>query len=434
MGDFFDDFNAVNQKAWISQIETDLKGKSIAETLHYTDDIEGINYKSHYHKEEIQSKDEDPGQLPYTRGANFKSNDWTLIHIQEEGNPKDMNKSILHALMNGATGLELNLFHFDKEACKTILKDIAFEYITTSIIYNTEEQKRFLENLIKSNEGYNGSIIGTSEVFTTESPKIRTHIVDGSQVQRAGGNNVQEVSYLLHNGHIVFHRLIEIGLSPDDAATKIKFKIGIGSNYFLEIAKIRSFRRLWSEIVNAYNPDHSCSCLAYVQAVTGSLNKSLKDPYTNLLRQTTEAMSAVVAGVDELLVLPYNWRAANPDLKRPQRLSKNIGLILKEESYLDKVIDPSGGSYSLESLTEEVIDKSWSLFQNLEKEGVSYLFPLVAETKQKRIDAIESKESTLIGVNKYLNEDKTNEQWQDPVKLTVGAELILERECQTIKA
>lgn len=434
MGDFFDDFKAVDQKEWISQIETDLKGKSISETLHYSDEIEGINYKAHYHKKEIFSEDKKPGQLPYKRGANFKSNDWVLVHIQEKSNPKDMNKSILHALMNGATGLDINLFYFNIEECITILDDIAFEYITTNITYNTEDQKIFLESLITSNQKFNGSITGASNTFTTTNSSIRTQIIDGTQVQRAGGNNIQEISYLLHNGHSVFHKLIESGLTPDDAATQIKFKIGIGSNYFFEIAKIRAFRRLWSEIVTAYKPEHPCSSVAYVQAITGSLNKSLKDPYTNLLRQTTEAMSAVVAGIDELLVLPYNWRALNPDLKRSQRLGKNIGLILKEESYLDKVIDPSGGSYSIESLTNEIIDKSWNLFQKLEDKGQHYLIPLIANTKLKRINNIQTNKTTLIGVNKFLNNDTTVEQWQDPVKLSIGDELILERECQTIEA
>jgi methylmalonyl-CoA mutase len=164
------------------------------------------------------------------------------------------------------------------------------------------------------------------------------------------------------------------------------------------------------------------------------LNKSVKDPYTNLLRLTTEALSAIIAGVDELTVLPYDWGTQQMHLEKSQRLSTNISLILKEESYLEKVVDPGGGAYALEALTSELENEGWKLFQHVEQEGISFLQTEISKTVAIRKAQFESGKTTLIGINKFANPEKVENEWLAPKQLIFGQELILERDVTTAKA
>lgn len=433
MSDFFNDFPSVDEKTWIEKIEKDLKGKDINETLHFNSEIEEINYKAYSHKDRAKKIVETPGDGSYLRGGSFKNNDWRNNTNISFSSAKEMNQRALDLLMKGTDSLTFELKSFTSEECETLVKGIGFDFITSTIYYETTEQHEWLSELVTRFNDFNGTFINKGDKKLSLIPKVRNVLVDGTEVQRVGGNCKQEIAYLLYKGHEALFSLLDSGVNIDDASPQIKFKIGIGSNYFFEIVKIRVFRTLWNEIVSAYKPNHKCSAVPYIEAETGNINKSLKDPYNNLLRQTTEALSAVIAGVDELTILPYNWRANKPDLSKTQRLATNIGLIIKEESYLDKVIDPSGGSYNIEDLTKEMKENAWKLFQNLEKNGVNSIKELISKTKNKRVKSIENKTNTLIGVNKYFNEDPSDEVWQTSKELTLGNELILERDCKITK-
>jgi methylmalonyl-CoA mutase len=189
---------------------------------------------------------------------------------------------------------------------------------------------------------------------------------------------------------------------------------------------MRSLRSLWYEVVQAYTEDKQLG-KAYIEAQTGFLNKSLRDPHTNLLRQTTEALSAVVGGIDELSILPYNFYAEKPDLNSTQRLATNIGLLMKEESYMDKVIDPSGGSYNIEELTEKISDKAWSVFQQLEKGEQSKFEESIRAVAAKRIQRVSNEDDLHIGVNKYFNPEQSNEDWGKLPSTPFGDMVVLEQ-------
>lgn len=428
--DFFSEFDQVPIEAWEERLKRDLKGESLEDKLHYTDEIEGLNFKAYSHHEEFVYHHSNPGKPNYIRGIYSSDNQWKHTVKVPYDHPKKMNEQALFFLMNGANGLIIDFKEMPIEDCKTVLNEIQLKYITATFYYHTKEQKKWLKALSDNNDAFNGAILGQGDLTSTLIPFTRSKEIDGTQVQRAGGNSMQEIAYLLHVGHRSLFDMIENGMSIDEAAPKLHFKIGVGNNYFVQIAKQRIFRRLWAEVVSAYKPDHDCSKAAYVQCEVGLLNKSLEDPHTNLLRQTTEAMSAIIGGTNELYIQPYNARAKNPDLKNTQRLALNIGLILQEEAYFDKVIDPSGGSFSIEQLSEELQNKTWSLFQEVEKKGLDSLKTVINKTKLKRIEKVEKNENTLIGINVYKNESKNPEKWHQPIDLEMGEELILERDCQ----
>ncbi|MBV8418163.1 MAG: hypothetical protein JO251_23460 [Verrucomicrobia bacterium] len=221
-------------------------------------------------------------------------------------------------------------------------------------------------------------------------------------IHEQGGTAVQELGYGIALG---VERLVERsqpGGDVDDVAKSVRFVFAIGSNYFFEIAKLRAARMLWACAVSAFQPrDESC-CLMNVHATTALCNKSIYDPFANVLRATTEAMAAVIGGCDSLEVRPFRFS---------DRLAMNIQRLLQEESHFDRVADPAGGSYYVEWLTDALANQGWRLFQQVEAEGgyakaKSSIDNALAEARAVRDKAISSRRRTLVGVNNYpdLNE------------------------------
>lgn len=430
MSNYFDDFKTVDASQWMDKISHDLKGKVINDALHYCDDIENIPYQAYQFS--LKTTPQTPGEMPYTRGGKSTTNAWSIVNEINLNTPEEMNKKSLSLLMKGAEALIIDFSSFSLAQCDQVIQGIGFEYIKATLICHTQEQFDWAHNKLAAINTHLLTIVYDNKLHDSEG--IRNLIVDASSAQKVGANNSQEIAYALHKGHELLVQAMETGLTIDQAVAKIKFNFGIGSNYYFEIAKFRAFRTLWASLVSAYNPSHTCSCLPYVSAETGSLNKSLKDPDTNLLRQTTEAMSAIIAGVNELLIRPYNWRSKEKKVDRSQRFATNIGLILREESYLDKVIDPAGGSYAIEDVTVELESASWKLFQELENVGIDMLREEISIVTKKRVQQIEEKKTTLIGVNKYFNSGLAHiESWDKPFENELGKELILERDCKIVE-
>lgn len=429
MTDFYKEFSTSTEAEWLDKVKKDLKGKSIEEALHKVHPIEEIKYTSYGLAKDNNESHAVPGQPDYARGGKLKNNDWINTVFIPLNTPKNMNAFALKQLMNGATGLAIDLTDFDANQCDLLITDIGLEHITSTFYYSTKVQHEWLSNL-SSTKDLNCSAINIGNQEFEEIRNTANYIVKGIDVQYAGGNIHQEIAYALHSGHELLFRLMNKGMSVDEAAAQIKFKLGIGSNFFFEIAKFKAFRSLWYTIVKSYSPEHSSSTIAYIEAETGFLNKSLKDPHNNLLRQTTEALSAVLGGVEELTIRPYNAWSTDTDLDKTQRLGLNIALLLKEESYLDKVIDPAGGAYILDELMNSVKAKSWSTFQKLEKEGVNFLKNDIEKISKLRIEQTEKETNTHIGINRYFNNDPSETSWKVEVETPFGAPVILEKDCQ----
>ena len=200
----------------------------------------------------------------------------------------------------------------------------------------------------------------------------------------------------------------------------------------LEIAKFRTFHLLWDKLTTVYQS----SIKTTITAKTGFVNKSLNDPYTNILRQTTESLAAVLGGVDQLIIEPYDTLSSTGSSSFTERMAINISLILKEESEINQLVDPLNGSLSIEKLTQTLADSTWKLFQQLEKLGGSealeveeYLKNEIERIRNSRIAQINDKRQLLVGVNQYFNPEQTNITWKKDVGTFLGMEfLILEKE------
>ena len=429
MSNYFTEFHKVSKTDWEAKIVADLNGKN-QDTLRINDAIEEIDLSGYQHSEDIDHQSETPGNFPFSRGMNKADNSWNngvLIEIEDE---VIANKKALKALKSGADLLVFKTIK-SKTNWKTVLDEIQLEHIRTQFIVRTLDELNELKNAAKleSNEiGFNidfleeqwtdASFQKIANMFKAKQQQFCS--INGFKLQQSGATTWQEIAFSLSTGHEYLVKLMQQGFTIDQAAGCISFKIGIGSNYFYEIAKIRSLKKLWSKIVNAYSPEHGCSHNCPITAVIGHMNKSLNDPHTNVLRQTTEAMSAANAGVDGVVVLPYDLLSFNGPSELAERLALNISSILKEESYLDKVIDPIGGSYSLEKLTELIGEKSWEAFKILDagggvfdKQVLDNLLAEIVSKRSQRIKQFDNQDSILIGINKYRVGNKTDEKWKE---------------------
>jgi methylmalonyl-CoA mutase len=267
-------------------------------------------------------------------------------------------------------------------------------------------------------------------------PHFRTININASNFNNAGADIVQELAFGISMGSEYMAQLTLRGIAADLAASKIKFSFGTGSNYFPEIAKLRAARLLWAVVTSRFLPENAGRIKMDVHTVTSEWNKTLYDPYVNLLRTQTESMSAILGGTDSLTVEPFDAVFRHAD-EFSERIARNQQLILKEEAYFDKVADPAAGSYYIENLTSLIAENAWKLFVEIEEKG-GFLACLksgiiqskLAESAEKRSKDLAIRKTILLGTNQYPN---TLEKISDTVDMqkafgekTVDKDLIVE--------
>lgn len=249
--------------------------------------------------------------------------------------------------------------------------------------------------------------------------QLKTILVQGHPYHDAGGSAVQELAYALATGVEYVQALLDRGLSIEAIARQVQFAFSIGSNLFMEIAKIRAARLLWAAIIESYGGSEAAQKMT-IHARTSAWTKTVLDPHVNLLRATTEAFSAVVGGVDSLHVSAFD-EAIRPANEFSRRIARNTQIILEQEAHLAKVADPAGGSWYVESLTDELAAKAWELFLQTEEQG-GLLRALEAgipqaqieEVAGKKAESVSARKIRVVGTNMYAN---TQEQPEQPIKL-----------------
>ncbi len=241
-----------------------------------------------------------------------------------------------------------------------------------------------------------------------EAPGIRAVGVSTLPYHQAGASSVEELGIALAGGAYYLSAMIERGLSVDDAAQQIRFSFAIGPNFFMEIAKIRAARVLWAQVVQAFGGNAESQKIK-MHARTGLYNKTQQDPYVNMLRTTTEALSAAIAGVDSMCVGNFDEVSRVPDTFS-HRISRNTQIILQEECELTAVVDPAGGAWAVEWLTNEVCEKSWGFFKTIEAKGGianalagGFIQKTVEKTAAGNSQLLASRRSSLVGTNVYPN-------------------------------
>jgi len=436
----FSEFAPVSTEEWMAKITADLKGVPFEKKLVWKTG-EGFNVNPFYRAEDIEglkTTESLPGEFPYVRGTK-KDNDWKVRQNIEVCCFKGANEKALDLLTKGVTSLgfiikgdevnEENIatllegicpasveLNFNTCNCKAEkLIGILADYfkgkgVDAEKCYGSVNYDAFKKPLVKGKENSEW-VEGAAAMLKAGQalPNYRVLAVNAFLFNNAGAYISQELGYALAWGNELMAKLTEAGFTADEVAKKIKFNFGISSNYFMEIAKFRAARWLWAEIVAAYKPACECACKMVAHAQTSEWNMTVYDAHVNLLRSQTEAMSAALAGVDSITVRPFDKIYQTPD-DFSERIARNQQLLLKEECHLDKVVDPSAGSYYVEVLTNSLADVAWKLFLEVEEKGgfsvavnAGEIQNAVNASNVARKKAVATRREILLGSNQYPN-------------------------------
>ena len=441
----FTEFPPVSTEQWDEVIIKDLKGGDYDKKLVWKTH-EGFAVRPYYRAENLKDLKflgTLPGEFPFVRG-NVPTNEWLTRqdYCLCEIGPEKANKQALDGLMKGVQSIGFCIDERNPLTVadyKTLLKGIRLPAVEVNFC---EVRPKVAEETIRNFIAYvEGEGVKPEEVrasfdvsplhmLTTRGkfcqdkaydilancikavekyPQVRVINVEAYDFNDAGASIVQELGFALAIGSDYLAALTDRGLDVNEIGRRMKFTFGISSNYFMEIAKFRAARVLWSNIMKDYGATCGCAQKIFVHAVTSTWNQTVYDAYVNMLRGTTEAMSAAIAGVHSLEVLPFDYSFRAPG-EFSNRIARNVQSILKEESRFDKIIDPAGGSYYIETLTASIIDAAWKLFQAVEEKG-GYTEAFKAGFVQAEVKAVADKKDknfaqrreTILGTNQFPN-------------------------------
>jgi methylmalonyl-CoA mutase len=440
----FEEFPPISGETWKEKVVADLKGADFDRKLVWRTN-EGFPVQPFYRQEDLENLqylDTLPGEFPYVRGTKTTTNDWLVRQNIIVKDLEEANKKALDVLMKGVTSLGFvfnECVNVTKDDMGVLLNNICLESVEVNFVakcYTSKIAEAFAEyvlagkwgpkNIVASvacdpfgnyllygrmKNGLEGSLEQVKNLIskTAQLPKYRVLAINGKNYGNAGASAVQELAFSLAQGAEYLSALTEAGVPVEDVAKNMKFNLSVSANYFMEIAKIRAARLLWAQIVKAYEPKCACGCKMKIHAETGSWNKTFYDPYVNMLRTQTEAMSAALGGADSITVLPFNAIYEEPTTFS-DRIARNQQLLLKEESHLDKIVDPGAGSYYIEELTASIADESWKLFLEIQDKGgflaaakAGFIQTKVKEMAAKRDLNVATRRENLLGINQFPN-------------------------------
>jgi methylmalonyl-CoA mutase len=443
-GRLFSEFPPVPTSVWEERIKSDLKGADYDKKLIWKTG-EGFDVKPYFRSADLEGLeylDSLPGSYPYLRGPRVSSNKWVIRQDITDSDIETANRKAKEAISKGAEAIGLNSTEITThKQMQQLLAGIDFEkteihfissrsYPLTLELFLYEVSHRgtggekikgslnfdFLGYLLLHGDFYvsrENNLEEVSYLLNTAQkrlPGFRVINVNGHYFQDSGSTLVQELGFALAAGNEYLASLTSKGFDADHVASRMGFTFSIGPNYFMEIAKLRAARLLWTRIVEKYAPVNPGSMKMYIHSQTAIWNKTIYDPYVNLLRTTTEGMSGILGNTDSLAISPFDIAYRKGD-EFSARIARNQQLVMKEESYLDKIADPAAGSYYIENLTGSIAHYAWKLFLEVESKGgmieavkSGFIQETVeASKKQKESDAAQRK-LILLGTNQYPNQ------------------------------
>ncbi|MDG0980298.1 MAG: methylmalonyl-CoA mutase [Halieaceae bacterium] len=471
MSDSIYDPNNATPDGWKEVAELQMRGKTINDLVWHTP--EDIAVKPLYTMEDLdglQYTNTMPGMSPYIRGPQatmYAGRPWTIRQYAGFSTAEESNAFYRKALAAGGQGVSVAFdlathrgYDSDHprvsgdvgkagvaidsvEDMKILFDGIPLDKVSVSMTMNgavlpvlagyivaAEEQgvgpeqlagtiqndilKEFMvRNTYIYPPAPSMRIIGDIIAYCSQNmPKFNTISISGYHIQEAGANAALELAYTLADGKEYVRTAIAAGLDIDTFAPRLSFFWGIGMNFYMEIAKLRAARLLWAKIVSEFKPKNPKSSMLRTHSQTSGWSLTEQDPYNNVVRTTIEAMAAVFGGtqslhtnaLDEAIALPTEFSA---------RIARNTQLIIQEETGITKVVDPWGGSYFMENLTQSIADKAWELIEEVEAAGgmakaIETGMPKlkIEEAAAKKQARIDRGEDVIVGVNKYKTESE----------------------------
>lgn len=447
--DIFIDFEPLSKKKWIEQANVDLKGKDFDKTL-VSQTEDGLKIQPYYAFEDLQSatlfKSFRQQIQPEQQIPGMNPRYWANLHLVEGSDEKSQNKTLLNALNSGSTGLILNLA--GNENFDVLLDQVAFEYIDVFVkVDRLADAVTFFDwcnskNIDKLSGGLLWDPITTSLYRRTSKtqvaddsinllkaaetfPEFKLFCIDGAYLHNSGATGVLELKYGLGAYIELLDVLSEKGLDIHTLFKRTMILTAAGSDYFYEIAKIRSYKVLMTWLAGKYDLQLEPKDV-YLFGETSSWTKSLLDLPTNMLRNTTEAMACVLGGCEAIYIRPHDSNGTD-GVAYAERIARNVSNIIMDEAYFGKVVDPVAGSYYLETLIQQITETVQEALIELEGQGgwwsVHEKREIQAEIKSvrnNRSEAIFNQQQIKVGVNKYVEKSRSKikapireeEDWQ----------------------
>lgn len=445
----FTEFSASTYDEWYEATVKSLKGKPFDKLVKTT--YEGFDVQPMYRAEDIADLphvETLPGQFPYVRGTKTDGyQKWWIAQSINVSDPKAFNEALKHDLEYGQTAINIGEnIHF---ANITDL-EIAFADIDLTqypLLIQADSHAKGIYDLlatylhderikvIRGCIGYDpvhklaSESVVSADIFdlmadhikfvSDQSPELDTIAIRTDVYHDAGANAVQEMGIALATGVTYLSEMIARGLDVDIVANNICFFLTVGENFFMEVSKLRAIKMMWAQIIREFGGNDE-SAKMKLHTSTATRNKTRNDPYVNMLRVTTEAMAGAIGGVDSLQVTPFDAPFGESD-EFSRRISRNVQLILQDEVNLTNLIDPAGGSWYIEHLTNEVAQSAWDFFQQVEAQGGiiqalhdGFIHSQIQAVVDSRLDKLASRRDVLVGTNMYPNLDETLPKDRNP--------------------
>ncbi|WP_339626667.1 methylmalonyl-CoA mutase subunit beta [uncultured Maribacter sp.] len=407
----FENFRKVSAKEWKQKIQYDLKGKDYNEEVVW-DSPEGIKVKPFYHADDLGNINvESLSATPWRIGQSIYAGNAIMANEKAHKLIKK-GAEVLHFVITTETidvVKLLNNIDLNRTSVSLNMQFLSKDYIEKIVLGVSNSRKVYFQidpigHLARSGNWYDSL---TSD-FTVFNELLDLNIenlvsVDLTLYENAGADITQQLAYALAHANEYVNILHENGNLQK--LKNIEFRVSVGGNYFFEIAKLKALRKLWKVLTEAYEISPRC----HISTIPSKRNKTIFDYNVNMLRTTTECMSAVLGGSDTVYNLPYD-SIYKKDNDFANRIALNQLVLMKEESYFDKVENPAEGSYYIETLTNQLAEKALILFKSIEKEG-GFLKQLknhsiqnrIADSAKKQQEKFDNKKAVLVGTNAYQN-------------------------------
>jgi methylmalonyl-CoA mutase len=440
-----DEFQPVDYDTWRAVVEADLKGVPFEKkfTIHT---YEGIDFEPLYGRKHFSNEQDPqgfPGLAPFVRGARVRGGVLAGVDLRQAFAIHDVqttSREIREDVAGGVTSIELNLESLESvDELEVVLTDVDLSEVGVALEAGAEYESaaKWLADVWKrrgvhlrdvrgafnadplamlarsgglpmsADEG-TGAVARLAKWASKNCPHVTTVGVDTSPYHNAGATATQDLAFAMATAVAYLRAMTEGGLSVDAAARQMLFRVGLGTHHFLAIGKMRALRRLWGRVLEACSASAATSVMR-IQARSSDRVLTRRDPYVNVLRNAAGVFSAIVGGADIVTSVPLDHLIGLPD-ESARRIARNTVLVLQEEAHLHRVIDPAGGSWFLETITDQLADEAWRIFQEIERRGgilpaleSGWVAEQIAAAQAARSKDIARRKEGITGVSEFPN-------------------------------
>ena len=450
VGENLNVFGAVSKSEWVKKVEGDLKGKPLEGLRSIT--ASGVMLEPLYMAEDVTATSVVgvPGGVPFCRGAST-TGDWIIRQEYDDRRPDVCGCAIAKDRECGVEGLWVRLGprygcrvrsvadletlfdSVDLTETSICLEGVADTLSVAAGWFVLARRRNIALKLLHGGLGFDplgilvsdGTLDGglharLSELCdlaswcTKHAPSLRAVCVDANVYEEAGASVVQELAWSIAMGVEYLRQLVDVGLGVDDAAQQLLFRFSISGEFFVQVAKLRAARWLWSKIVLA-SGGREASAAMQMHCKTSVSTKTRREPWVNVLRSTAECTAAVLGGAQSVTTLALDAADGSSSSELGHKIARNVQNVLREEVHLGKVVDPAGGSWFVESMTEQIARAAWKQFQQIERAGgfvEVFLSGALGKQLQEVVDVrrrdLASRENAVLGVSEFVNFEESN--------------------------